>query len=214
MIVDTAVVVELNLVEEGQGNHGRVLGCHITVSNNGNEPSHIKIPMATYIDRNGETRVQSMWADSGENGTKGVAISEGAHCKMTAVFPQIEVQEGDRLKFEVVQRKPKGRILFTYQCTGPRSIRTSMFGENILSWPFSLVSVDSEDEGKLVENAKTSSAIERILKRVDQLESKLAEALRRLDSLQDRYSLAIENTAGIPARKQTLKEVLKWLIQQ
>jgi hypothetical protein len=172
----------------------------LMLRNNGDQQVRIKVPLTSYVSQSGQTSEQSSWAAGLVNGSKGVTLSTGTFCEMGLVHLN-RPAKGDRLNVTVEQVQPSKRICFTFQCTG--------------DWDdFLLISASLENQSETKPTKASYPAMASALKRIDSLESTLAEVLRRLDAIQQGLPMAGRYITPVQTGPvQTLPEVWAWVAE-
>ncbi len=206
-IADTEITAELISIsrqEIKRDHYGIVF--KLKLRNIGDQQVRIKVPLTRYVSKNGQTSEQSAWTAGLVNGSKGVTLSAGTYCEMGLVHFVEKPLKGDRLFVHVEQVKPSARMSFTFQCTGDDGATYRP------TFNFLLINASEDRLGEATVLKAPPAELARALKRIESLESTLAEVLCRLDAIQQSLPMGGRNspsTQTCPA--QTLPEVLAWL---
>lgn len=178
----------------------------IVVTNKGEQPAQIKVPLARYISFDNQVEVQKNWGKKA-NGNKGITLLGGTFCQMDLVFErEMNEKKGERLLITIELGKQLGRICFTFECTGEKINRQKT--PNLLT-NFVLIAAASDVPPEPTGNVKSQTSMSNALKRIELLEDGLSEVLRNLDKMKRDFSkLEVKGRFG---SIQTLSEVFAWL---
>lgn len=200
-IADTEIAVELVSITKQEVKRDQYATVfRLMLRNNSDRQVRIRVPLTSYVSQSGQTTEQSSWAAGLVNGSKGVTLSAGTFCEVGLVHFKGPAK-GDRLYVNVDQIQPTVRVFFTFQCTG--------------DWDeFLLINSSIERQGDAPSSKASHPGMASALKRIESLESTLAEVLRRLDAIQRGLPLASRNNpSNQTGPVQTLSEVLAWVAE-
>lgn len=142
-----------------------------------------------------------------------MSIRAGSFREIGLVFHKSKLNEilaGDHLHLTIAQAKPARRFNFSFRCTEQQSPSFTLVNaiEEAVQAPVPVEEIIA---------IASSPDMAAMLLRIETLEAGLSEALRKLDVLQTLKTAPpapVEIPANVPARAQTLPEILAWLATQ
>lgn len=197
---DTDIVMAFDKIDFSIIDGREVVVFQFTVTNREDRQIHINIPMAGYVNLQGEEFEQTSWVKGMIGGEKGATLRPRTFRKMGLVFERPHpgaVMLGEHLHIALLQSKPPQRLNFAFRCTNA----SKQILELVRASVEPLESVSEKSSGAI--NGNDSQA--ELASRMQLLEKSLQDALNRLSA----------PAPAVPAAPtQTLPEVLAWLCTQ
>ena len=208
-VPDTDITVVFDSTVLSHADNREVTVFQFTVTNRTDRQIHIDIPLAGYVNLQGEEVEQTAWVKGMISGEKGATLRARTFRKMGLVFERHHlgaVKLGEHLHITVLQSKPAQRLSFAFRCTNASSQTLELVQASVES-----LAVENENSNENSSgNSKSgeTDAQAELTARMQLLEKSLQEALSRLSAP------APTAPAAPAAPTQTLPEVLAWLCTQ
>lgn len=201
-VPDTDITVVFDSTVLSHADNREVTVFQFTVTNRTDRQIHIDIPLAGYVNLQGEEVEQTAWVKGMISGEKGATLRARTFRKMGLVFERHHlgaVKLGEHLHITVLQSKPAQRLSFAFRCTNASSQTLELVQASVES-----LAVENENSNGNAKIGETDAQAE-LTARMQLLEKSLQEALSRLSA---------PAPAAPAAPTQTLPEVLAWLCTQ
>ena len=208
-VPDTDITVVFDSTVLSHADNREVTVFQFTVTNRTDRQIHIDIPLAGYVNLQGEEVEQTAWVKGMISGEKGATLRARTFRKMGLVFERHHlgaVKLGEHLHITVLQSKPAQRLSFAFRCTNASSQTLELVQASVESLAVENENGNENSSGNS-KSGETDAQAE-LTARMQLLEKSLQEALSRLSAP------APTAPAAPAAPTQTLPEVLAWLCTQ